>query len=343
MKRLLIVTQKIDSSDQLLGFFLSWVRAFAEHFSHVTVLCLEHQSGVLPENVRVISLGKDRGASKVMQVLAFYSNSIALRSQYDAVFVHMNPIWAVLGAALWRLLGKRVCLWYTHKAVTLKLRIAHALVHTVFTASAESFRIPSRKRIVTGHGIDTDMFSPDGSVTREPQSLLTVGRIAPVKNYAVLLDAVRILRDEGLRIPLAIAGEPALTRDVAYLKELQRFVAENDLDGQVAFLGKKQGDALVREYRSHGLFVHMSRTGSLDKAILEAMACGMNVISCNDASRGFLPAEHLFDGDSPSALAHAIRTMLGAPAPAAFREYVVQSHSLRSLIRHLSEVLSHDA
>ena len=58
--RLLIVTQKVDREDDLLGFFHQWIIEFAKHCESVTVICLEEGSHRLPSNVRVFSLGKER-------------------------------------------------------------------------------------------------------------------------------------------------------------------------------------------------------------------------------------------------------------------------------------------
>lgn len=58
--RLLIVTQKVDRDDDLLGFFHQWICEFAKHCDFVTVICLEKGEYALPANVRILSLGKER-------------------------------------------------------------------------------------------------------------------------------------------------------------------------------------------------------------------------------------------------------------------------------------------
>ena len=50
---ILIITQKVDRKDQLLGFFIDWLAVFAEKFEKVTVLCLEKGEFNLAENVKV--------------------------------------------------------------------------------------------------------------------------------------------------------------------------------------------------------------------------------------------------------------------------------------------------
>ena len=58
--RLLIVTQKIDEQDAVLGFMHGWVAEFARQAESVSVICLEKGEVNLPENARVFSLGKEK-------------------------------------------------------------------------------------------------------------------------------------------------------------------------------------------------------------------------------------------------------------------------------------------
>ena len=66
--KLLILTQKVDKNDPILGFFHRWVEEFARHCEQVTVIALGVGEYDLPQNVRVFSLGKEqhlRDAEKV--------------------------------------------------------------------------------------------------------------------------------------------------------------------------------------------------------------------------------------------------------------------------------------
>src|SRR5512146_1469044 len=112
--KLLIITQKADRNDPILGFFHRWLIEFARHFDSVLVICLEEGEHDLPANVRVMSLGKERRRSRGAYVARLLSIAWRERQSYDAVFVHMNPIYIVLCGLLWRLLHKPIALWYTH-------------------------------------------------------------------------------------------------------------------------------------------------------------------------------------------------------------------------------------
>lgn len=338
-KNLLIITQKVDENDQLLGFFISWIQRLANKFEQVTVLCLQKGTYDLPANVSIISLGKDEGLSKLSQLLNFYKQIFQLRGRYDAVMVHMNPIWMALGGVPWRLMSKRAILWYTHKAVTLKLRMAVLMADTILTASSESFRLKSSKMVVTGHGIDTGLFKPDPSRKLPGLRLLSVGRIAPIKNYEILVRAAGILRDEGGDFSVTMVGEPALAQDVEYEKRLKNMIDGLGLTPYFKFVGKVNNEDLVPYYQSHSIFVHLSRTGSLDKVILEAMACNMSVVSCNDASRAFLPPSVIFSENDENSLAQTIKNVSSISAQLSYRQYVIGHHDLGRLIDTLSSIL----
>ncbi|MEK7616308.1 MAG: hypothetical protein AAB420_03840 [Patescibacteria group bacterium] len=138
MRNLLIITQKVDPNDQLLGFFVDWIKEFKNYY-YVDVVALR---------------------TPKKNWLGLTWNIFWEVPKHDAVFVHMAPMFAILAAPWARLWGKRIALWYTHGAVTWKLRLAEKLVHVIFTASPESCRLKSKKIIITGHGIDTEFFKP---------------------------------------------------------------------------------------------------------------------------------------------------------------------------------------
>ena len=343
--KLLIITQKVDENDQLLGFFTEWLERFAQKFEKVTVLCLEEGFFTLPDNVKVISLGKDKGVGKLRQFFSFQFSIFNLINSYDTVFVHMNPIWVVLGGWWWRLTGKKIFFWYTSGGVTFKLKLAEKFANTIFTASKESFRLPSKKVIVTGHGIDTNFFRPATKVRPLAElrsdllKILSVGRIAPVKNYETLVNAAKILKDDGVDFSVTMIGEAALDSDVRYLASLKSKVKSLKLENYFNFVGKIEHKNLPQYYQSHDIFVHLSKTGSLDKTILEAMACGMKVLSSNDSSRAFLPGELVFEENDPIELADKIMAVKNQAVDPKLRDHVILNHNLDILIEKISNYI----
>ncbi len=315
--KLLIITQVVDSEDPILGFFHRWIEEFAKHVERVEVICLKEGRHVLPAHVQVHSLGKERGAvGRATYALRFLLLAWRLRRDYNAVFVHMNPEYVMLAGPLWRLWGKHVALWYTHKSVNLKLRIAVLFAHVVFTASIESFRLGTAKLRIMGHGIDVDFFSPDSSVQRGT-TVLSVGRLSPIKRHDIVIRAAKHFPND-----VHIAG------DGPEMRHLENLTKHLSLVSRVHFLGSKTQEQLREEYRRAGVFVHASETGSLDKVVLEALACGLPVITTS-ASLKNLPVTVV--SATPDAIAQAVISVRDANAQSLVT-YVQEHHSLQRLV-----------
>lgn len=295
--KILILTQKIDKNDDILGFFHGWVAEFAQHCEKVTVIALGAGEYVLPQNVKVFSLGKELSnqkskvhevKSKLKYIFNFYKYIWKERKNYDNVFVHMNPEYVVLGGLIWRLLGKKIGLWYMHKSVNLKLRMAEKLSHFIFSGTPESFLLKTKKLHITGHGIDLTQFKPiNKKTTNDFFRIISVGRISPIKDYETLILAIRELRNEFFfpKISLEIVGSAAGVNGQDYLISLKELVIENNLSKKIKFIGDIPNSEVHKILGSKDLFINASLTGSLDKAILEAMAVGLLTLSCNTSAK----------------------------------------------------------
>ena len=106
--KLLIITQKVDEQDEVLGFMHRWIGEFARRCEAVVVICLEEGTHHLPQNVKVLSLGKEKNPSRIRYILRFWYFIWHERNAYDVVFVHMNQVYVVLGWLAWRVLGKKI-------------------------------------------------------------------------------------------------------------------------------------------------------------------------------------------------------------------------------------------
>lgn len=323
--KLLIITQKVDKNDSNLGFFHQWLLEFAKQVSKLTVICLEKGAHDLPDNVRVLSLGKEKGVGKLGRVLRLYKYIWQNRKAYSHVFVHMNQIYVVLCGWLWRLLQKDISLWYAHGSVSFSLKVAEKFAHRVFTSTPSGFRLPSKKLHVVGQGIDTELFVPDFSKKSEDVTLLTVGRISRVKNIHMLIEALQALP----RAKLHIIGLPITEEDKKYEKELQQQVVDLGLQERVVWHGSKSYKELVPYYQSASIFVNMSNTGSLDKVMVEAIACGTPVVSCNEAITDIMGAKLI--ECKQEQLNDCIEKKVFS-FNEDYRKDVVKNHSLRRLI-----------
>lgn len=327
--KLLIITQVVDTEHPILGFFHRWIVEFANNCEQVIVICLQEGRHNLPKNVRVISLGKEAGVGRLVYVFRFYKHIWQLRHEYDNVFVHMNQIYVILGAAFWYAWGKRVGLWYAHGTVSSTLKLAEKLTNKIFTASVESFRLNSPKLEITGHGIDTVRFSPQ--IISKDLDLVTVGRITPAKNLFTLID---VLEDVQLThdVSLTIVGAGVTKEEKEYKKKLKKYLAEKGLEEKVNFVGRVSQEELPKILNQSKVFVTTAQNGSLDKAVLEAMSCGLPVVSMAPGNASLPLGDN--DVSEPAEMTALIKKVIESKSylNQDYVDYVVKSHSIKSLI-----------
>lgn len=285
--KLLIITQSIDVNNPILGFFVRWVHEFAKHFEKVTVICLEKGKYSLPNNVKVLSLGKERGNTKFDQLMWFYQHIWDERKNYDAVFVHMNQEYILLGAVLWKALKKKVYLWRNHAKGNILTTLAVKLSNKVFYTSPSSYTAKFPNAVQMPVGIDTDFFKPDPKVKRKPGSVLFLGRIAPVKR---VLEFVDWLSDHEFSTA-TIAGS-ALPKDSEYERKVRETVEGYGLDNKVEFVGPVTQEGALKLYQSHETYVNLTLAGSMDKTIFEATAVGCKVVVENSDAGHVQIKEH---------------------------------------------------
>lgn len=281
--RLLFVTQKINKNDAILGFVNRWVLEFSKNVEDLTIICLEKGEFDLPKNVKVLSLGKEEGISRIKYIFRFYKYILKERKRYDNVFVHMNPVYVVLGGFFWKILKKKIFMWYTHRNVDLKLKIAEKIVDKIFTASPESFRLKSDKVVVTGHGIDTEYFKCD--LSKKEGNLIKivhVGRITRIKNCDILIRAGEILKKRwNKKFKIIFIGSPVTSDDEDYFLEIKKLVESLSLSNEVEFRKSISNMEIRSIYCNADITVNLTPTGGVDKAVLESMSCGVPVFTSN--------------------------------------------------------------
>ena len=337
--KLLIITQKADINDDNLGFFHRWLEKFAQKLEKLYVVCLTEGEHHLPENVEVYSLGKEKGYSKLRQFFRLEKFLFKNLRKVDGLFIHMCPIYSVAAYPLVKAFRKKMILWYVHKSVNWKLKLAEKCVDKIFTASKESCRLKNRKKIkIVGHGIDTEFFRPL-SLNFERQAsnkfkILFVGRIAPVKDLETLIRAVDILinRKNIQDVKVEIIGSPIEHYERRYHLRLIRLIKAKELVEHIKFLGGIPHREVLKFYQNSNVLLNLSPTGGMDKAVLEAMACGTPVLACNEAFLSILDNKYLFKKKDPQDLAKKIIDIRNMPRDGNLREIIVKNHNLDNLI-----------
>lgn len=288
MSRIVFITQEYDLDSTIVGVARDWVAALAARCDGVDVIAQVAPAGQpVPPGVRVFSLGKDRGAGPAAQLAAFYGALARTLSSASAVLVHMVPRFAVLAAPLAAALGRPMMLWYAQGGVSAELRVASRLSRWIITPTRDSFPLSGQavdcRLVVTGHGINTARYAPSSAVQANPHRLMAAGRLSPSKRLEVLVNALSLLPHR--TYSLRLVGGPLYRSDMRYQQQLQEQASALGLYGQVDFAGMVPYDQIAGEYRAAWVLAHASGTGSLDKVVLEAMACGTPVVSSAPSSR----------------------------------------------------------
>lgn len=300
--KLLIFTQKVDKSDSVLGFFHRWIEEFSKGCESVIVICLYEGKHSLPANVRVLSLGKEKKQSRFNYVVNFYKYIWGTRKEYNKVFVHMNQEYLLLGGIFWKLWRKPAYLWRNHHAGSFLTDIAAAFCTKVFCTSRFSFTAKYKKTTLMPVGVDIENFKPDATVSRIDRSILSLGRISPSKNNAMLVDVVVGMKDPSIHA--SIYGDP-LPQDQGYYDMLKEKASTN-----IVFKSGIPNTETVKVYSAHSIFVNMSSSGMYDKTIFEAMACGCLILASNENLRGQIPDDFIFRQGDEKELAEKLGKLL---------------------------------
>jgi glycosyltransferase involved in cell wall biosynthesis len=156
---------------------------------------------------------------------------------------------------------------------------------------AAEMRFPVERIRTIRNGVDLSRFAQrDRRGAREllqlpPDALVigTVGRLVPVKNQALLLDAIARLHAEGIHVVGLLAGDGPLRQELTARADALGIAAF------VRFLGERQD--VERVFAAMDIFVLPSVSEGMSNTIQEAMASGLPVIATRVGGAGELVAD----------------------------------------------------
>ena len=174
-----------------------------------------------------------------------------------------------------------------------------------------------------------------------PFELISVGRLAHIKGFPLLLEAIASLVRKGMDIRLRLVG------DGPERSELEAQARELGIADRVIFEGWKKQDELTELYKASDLFVMSSFAEGVPVVLMEAMACGLPCVApritgipelVRDGIDGLLVTASDTEG-----LASAIAELLMKPElrrrmANISRERVADKYHLAKNVKHLSEV-----
>jgi glycosyltransferase involved in cell wall biosynthesis len=346
--RLLIITQKVDREDPILGFFHNWILELSKRFEAISVICLEKGVYNLPQNVKIYSLGKESGKSKIKYVKNFFNLILGLYKDYDLVLVHMNQEYILLGGFIWKILRKKIYFWRNHSQGNLLTIISVWFSNKVFCTSTQSFTAKFKKTTLMPVGIDTSLFRPildsQFSVSKN-KKILFLGRMSPIKRPELLVEALNILKNKGIDFICNFYGDsPA--EDLSYFDLVKNKVKEFGLIERVNFYKGVPNYETPKIYNGHDIFVNLTPSGSFDKTILEAAACGCLLVVTNQSLAREIDNRMIVEKETPNDIAEKISFWLKVDkkerneVSEKLQKYVLEKHSLNALINKMVKIFS---
>lgn len=343
--KLFILVPEIDEHHTALAHLPTWIRKLSEKFEVVYVFTLKYKEETkFPENVRVYC---PENKNKIYYFLAI--NHILFKNtiRSDAIFCLMYPMLTIWASPYAKLFRKPIVTWYAHAAVPKKLKQAHSLANIIVTSSKDGCRLESSKIRVIGQAIDTDKFSEKPTEKGEIKKILYLGRISPVKGIENLVEAANILINQQnfKNIEFEIVGDIPSETDRGYYNELKDLIKNYKLKEYFKFKGSIHYSKVVDYYQSCDIFVNPSYAGSLEKTVIEAMACGKMVITSNEAYYNIfnekIRERCYFRPDDYEDLAMKIERNLTSPSSSVLEDLkniVHKDHSLESWSNKLKKI-----
>lgn len=351
--RLLVITQKYDFNDSNLGVFIRWWDKLAEKAEKVYILALEKKSEPTKLNMEVISMGKERGVGFFGKIFGFYSGLFKTIGDSDVILVHMIPKYVILAAPIAFFYRKPIYMWYTGVAAHWQLKAAVFFCKKVFTAHEAAMRINTPKRIITGHGIDINLFQ-----IRNPKSeirnitVLSVGRITPSKGHDLIIKVVSDLIKSGYNLKLNIVGGVIQDYHQKYLEYLKKLVNDLKVNESVIFSGPVSYDKMPECLKNSEILINAVPFGGLDKVVLEAMASGVIPLTSNSAFLTVFPFEVnqdlVFKTGNLEDLRNKLKNILDKKIykderlRSELRNIVVKNHSVDNLIGKIIKEIKND-
>ncbi|PIT86238.1 MAG: hypothetical protein COU33_04270 [Candidatus Magasanikbacteria bacterium CG10_big_fil_rev_8_21_14_0_10_43_6] len=178
-------------------------------------------------------------------------------------------------------------------------------------------------------------FALTNRVPGDTVRVITTSRVSATKRIKEMVAAVALLTERGVNVHLTIVGAPATTADESYFRHLK-----SESGNTVSFTGAVLHEKLPELLARAEVFLNLSATESMDKAVLEALATSMPVVTSNPAFREMLLPYGLFlEQLSPESVADTIaRARATDISPLVIQ--VRLDHSLTGLVSKILGILS---
>lgn len=281
---------------------MRWANAMSERGHNVTVVsCRDHKPDSKVQydsDVKILLLKFSSG-------LGYYLNArelkkIAKKQRFDVINVHYASGYGTLGRmanlknALLNIWGSDVYVYpykkkFNEKIIKKNLSFYNYVASTSRCMAEQARKFVDRNYYITPFGVDVLLFKPiNGLKDPDKFTIGTVKSLSPIYGISDSIKAfglvIKRLKAEGeiervnrLRYEIYGRGEQQ--------PELQQLINDLDLSDKVKLCGYVENNKLPEIYNRFDLFVCNSLSESFGVAAVEAMACGVPVVT--SAADGF--------------------------------------------------------
>ena len=267
---------------------------------HHTVICItnytEFRERIARPDVDVFELNKKSGKDP-----AYYFRLWKLLRKIKPNIVHTRNLGAIDCNVIAKLSGVRHCIhsehgWVIedaygkHKKHILLRKVCNIFINHYIALSKNikkwllgTIRVNNCKISQIYNGVDTDKFVANGQIDKRLENkediftVVTVGRLDPIKNHMIQLQAIKFLKqnspEEYSNIRLKLVG------DGQEKSNLETYLYENNLQESVMLLGSRND--ICELLQDADIFILSSINEGISNTILEAMAVGLPVIATN--------------------------------------------------------------
>lgn len=184
-------------------------------------------------------------------------------------------------------------------------------VSKVICDEAITYGMNPEKAWIIRPAVDPDFFTlfTGDKPQNEVFTILSTGSIIWRKGYEYALVAIRMLVDQGVDVRYKIVGDGVELQRVLYT------IDDLSLRGHVQVLGKQTPEQVREHLQQADAFLLASLSEGIANAVLEAMACGLPIVTTDcggmreavrDGIEGFVVPVR-----APDAMAHALEKLAG--------------------------------
>lgn len=169
------------------------------------------------------------------------------------------------------------------------------------------------------NGVDTDRFRLKRTSVNQSLRLISVGRLIPIKNHKLLVEALDRCINNGLELNLVIVGDGPC-RD-----SLEHFIKRNNLEKFITLVGEAQYSEIPGYLQKADIYVASSFSEGFGNATIEAALSGLKVLASNIPVHREISGGH-FDLFDPFSI-DSITECITAACQSINQDEIIQSSS----------------